>query len=97
MSDTLGLGAAIRGGSVLDALAHPATVNPLGAYAGAAATADRIWQTLQWQAQQAMGEAYQGAIDPATGRYDPQKFNSLLAASPQAALAAKAGVESSTT
>jgi len=41
------------------------------------------------QAQQAVGEAYQNAIDPRTGTLDPNKFRqNLAAAGPTAALAA---------
>jgi hypothetical protein len=44
------------------------------------------------RAKQAVGQAYQNAID-ANGNLDPQKFRqNLVAAGPQAALAAGAGL-----
>jgi hypothetical protein len=79
--------------SVLGAIANPAQVNVLGAYAGAARTADEIWGVRQKQANQLAGQAAQGAIDPATGEYSPTQFRTLLnQAGPGAALAAQQGL-----
>ena len=96
MSDTLSaLGRAAYGGSVLDQIAHPAIVNPLQAYSSAVQTARGVYDLRQQQAQQALGQTYQDAIDPQTGRFDPQQFNALLSQRPAAAMAAQSGVESS--
>lgn len=78
-----------RSSGVLDAIAHPNVVNPLAAMAGAAQTANTIYQVRQNQANQAAGEAYQNAIDPQTGEFDANKFRqNLQAAGPAAAMAA---------
>ena len=47
------------------------------------------------QANQAVGQAYQGAIDPETGKFDPLAFNRLAAANPRAAMAAGQAVQQS--
>jgi hypothetical protein len=74
-------------GNILDALAHPATINLLADYKDASQTANNIWQNRDWQAKQAAGEAQQGGID-ANGQYQPaQALNLLKAAGPGAALA----------
>jgi hypothetical protein len=71
-------------------------VNPLAATMAGNQAAQSVFQTRDWQAKQAAGQAYQQAIDPETGRFDPLKFNNLLAATgATGALAAKSGVESS--
>ena len=68
---------------------NPAQVNPLAAMTSAAQTAGTIFDMRQKQATQAAGEAYQGAIDPTTGEFDPNKFRiNLQAAGPVAAMAA---------
>jgi hypothetical protein len=46
------------------------------------------------QANEALGQAYAGAVDPETGRFDPLKFNALAAKDPATALALKGGIES---
>lgn len=92
MSDSLAN--AMRGNSLLDRIANPATVNPLAAYSDALKTAQGVWANRQAQAQQLAGQAYQGAIDE-QGNFDPVKFRqNLVAAGPNAALAAGAGVTS---
>jgi hypothetical protein len=77
---------------LLARLSKGAEVNPLGAYASAAQAAQGIWQNRQHQADQLSGEAYQGAIDP-TGAFNPEKYRqNILAAGPNAALAAERGL-----
>ena len=78
-------------------LPKPVVVNPLAATAGAAETASRVFGVREKQAQQALGQLYQQAIDPQTGRFDPLKLNQLISGAPLAALAAKSGVEGSQT
>lgn len=81
--------------NVLNALAHPATVNLLQDYQGAAQAANSIWQNREWQARQAAGQAQQGGIDE-NGQYQPATaLNLLRQAGPAAALAAPAALESS--
>jgi hypothetical protein len=73
--------------NVLNALAHPATVNLLQDYQGAAQAANSIWQNREWQARQAAGQAQQGGIDE-NGQYQPATaLNLLRQAGPTAALA----------
>ena len=90
MGDTLNsLLAANRSSSVLQGIMNPAQVNPLAAMTSAGQTAGTIFDLRQKQATQAAGEAYQGAIDPTTGEFDPNKFRiNLQAAGPVAAMAA---------
>jgi hypothetical protein len=91
MSDTQNaLSTAAHGGSVLDAIAHPQVVNPLAAYAGAIGTARSVYDLRQQQANEAAGQAYQGAINPQTGEFDPNELRRRLAASGPAAMAAGA-------
>jgi hypothetical protein len=89
MGDTLNsLLAANRSSTVLQGIANPAQVNPLAAMTSAAQTAGTIFDMRQKQATQAAGEAYQGAIDPQTGEFNPNKFRqNLQAAGPIAAMA----------
>ena len=95
MSDTLNaLVGGIHGGGSLPA---PVVLNPLGAMQGALQTAGDVYKLRDAQATEALGQTYQAAIDPQTGRFDPLKFNALLAANPRAAMAAKGGVESGQT
>src|SRR5215471_9357436 len=76
-------------GSVLDSIAHPNVLDPAAAYTKAAGAAANIWDVRQKQAAQAAGEAYQNAIDPQSGAFDPNKFRAnLAAAGPSAAMAA---------
>jgi hypothetical protein len=93
MSDSLGR--AIVSGNVLGAIANPQQVNPLGAMDAGLRVAGNVYRLREAQAQQALGQAYQGAIDPDTGRFDPLKFNALVAGDPRTAMAAQSGVESS--
>ena len=67
-------------GSALDAIAHPVTVDYVGAVGKANAAASGIWANRLAQAQQAAGEAQQGAIDPTTGEYSPNQFRQNLLA-----------------
>lgn len=48
--------------ALLDSLAHPAQVNLLADYQGAANTANSIWRNRLWQSQQAAGDAFRGSI-----------------------------------
>lgn len=106
MSDTLALTNALHGSSVLDRLANPVVANPLAAMqsglqvageaqrltSGAIEQAHGIWGLRQDQANQAVGQAYQNAIDE-QGNFDPAKFNrNLVAAGSTAALGAMAGI-----
>jgi hypothetical protein len=97
MSDTLtnALAQSARSGSVLDGIAHPAVVNPLAGYGSAAGIVGQMQGLDESYAHQALGQAYQGAVDKATGKFDPLKFNQLVAADPRAARMAGAGIESS--
>jgi hypothetical protein len=85
---------ALSGGGLLNSLAHPATVNPLAAYAGATNVANSVWENRLNQARQAAGEAYQQATDPNTGQVDPARAQALIAANPRAALAAQGSATS---
>jgi hypothetical protein len=67
-------------------------VNPLAAVQAGNQAAQSEFQTRDWQAKQAAGQAYQGAIDPKTGEFDPNKFRTLLSQSGPAALAAGAAL-----
>lgn len=69
-------------------------VNPLAQYGQFQGVQNAMNQNKLFQGQVASGQAYQGAIDPQTGKYDPAKYLQLLAANPAAAPAAGAGVES---
>jgi hypothetical protein len=66
--------------------------NPLAQIQGWQGVRGQMNQNALFQAQQARGQVMQQAIDPATGTYDPAKANQLLAATPQAALAAPEAV-----
>ena len=91
MSDTLAN--ALRGGSILDRIANPVTVNPLAAYAGALQTAQGVWANREAQARQAAGQAAQDAIDEA-GNFVPTTANrNLVAAGPAAAMAAQEAIK----
>ena len=80
-------------GNVLSAIANPGQVNVLGAYNAAAGTAGNLLNVQKLLAEKAVGGAAQGAIDPATGEYDPNRFRqNLVAAGPQAAFGAQAGL-----
>jgi len=86
-------GNAIRSANVLDAIMHPATVNPLAAWGNAAQVASGIWGLREQQAKQAVGQAYQGAVSP-EGEFDPARARALVAQNPAAALAAPGAIES---
>lgn len=84
-----------RSGNLLDAIAHPAQVNLLGAYNAAADTAGKMWDIRKLQAAQAAGEAQLSGID-ANGLYQPNvAATALKNAGPGAALAAGPTLESS--
>lgn len=90
MSDFLG---ALRETNVLNSIANPTVVNPLAAMSSAMQTARGVYDVRQQQANQAVGQAYQGAID-AQGNLDPQRFRQNLAqAGPVAAMAAGEGLQ----
>ena len=93
MAGTDDLVNALSGGSLLNQIAHPSSFNPLAAANSAATAATNIWNVRDAQAKQAAGEAFQGAIDPSTGVFNPEKFRqNLQAAGPGAALAAQSGL-----
>lgn len=86
-------GSTDKSDSVLESIANPKQINLLGAYQGANDVARGIWANRQSQANQLAGQAQQGAIDPATGQYSPDKYRqNLAAAGPGAALAAQSGL-----
>ena len=76
-------------GSVLDAIAHPTTLNPLDAYSKALQVNQLVNANKAFQARQAAGQAYQAATDPVTGQVDAGRAQALIAADPRAALAAQ--------
>jgi hypothetical protein len=79
--------------NALAAIANPGQVNILGAYNAAAQTGANMLNLQKLQAEKAVGGAAQGAIDPTTGEYDPNRFRqNLVAAGPQAAMGAQAGL-----
>jgi len=80
---------------LLSSIANPQTLsgNFLAAYGQGQDAAQRVWANRLSQAQQAAGQAQQGAINPQTGEYDPNAFRAnLAAAGPQAALAAQSSL-----
>jgi len=83
-----------RIGSGGGSLPAPVVLNPLGAYQGALQTAGSVYDLRQKQSVEALGQVYQQSIDPATGRFDPLRFNTLLSQRPAAAMSAQSGVES---
>ena len=99
MGDTLtnALAQSAHSQSVLAGIQNPAVVNPLAGYSSAISAVSGMQGLADSDARQALGEAYQKAVDPATGRFDPLKFNQLAAADPRTARAVKGGVESSQT
>jgi hypothetical protein len=50
--------------ALLDSLAHPAQINLLADYGGAAQTANAIWENRAWQAKQAAGQNFLNSINP---------------------------------
>lgn len=81
--------------SVLGAIANPAQVNVLGAYAGAAKTAGEIYNVQDLQAQKAWGEALQQSTGP-DGVTDYQKASAIAAGNPLAAMGMMKGLHGST-
>ncbi len=73
----------------LNSIAHPKQANYLDITSGAADTAGKIWQNRQWQARQAVGEAYQGATNPTTGQIDLAAAQRQISQNPAAALEAE--------
>lgn len=67
-----------RSSGVLDSIAHPNVVNPLAAMAGAAQTANTIYQVRQNQANQAIGSILQQSTDE-NGNVDYEKAGQLAA------------------
>lgn len=93
MGDTLNsLLQANRSSSVLQGIANPAQVNPLAALNSGQQAAANTFNLRKLQADQAAGQAYQGAINQDTGEFDPNKFRTLLAQSGPAAMAAGAAL-----
>lgn len=94
MSDTLtnALAQAGRSSSVLAGIQNPAVVNPLAGMGSAISAVSGMQGLAEKAAQQAAGQAYQGAIDQQTGEFDPNKFRTLLAQSGPAAMAAGAAL-----
>jgi len=86
----------MSGSNVLDAIAHPATVNLLADYQGAAQTAHSIWQNRGDQANALRGQLIQQATGP-DGNVDMPTFNRLASqAGPAYAPAAAEGLNQST-
>lgn len=80
-------------GGLLASIAHPKTVNYLDVMGDAQKVAQGIWRNRESQANQLSGQAYQGAINPATGEFSPEKYRqNLVGAGPGAALAAREGL-----
>ena len=77
--------------SVLGAIAHPAQVNILGAYAGAAETANRIYNVQDQQAQKAWGNALQQSVGP-DGTVDYDKARTIAAGNPLATMGMMKGL-----
>ena len=73
-------------------LPAPVVLNPLAAMSSAAQTAGNIYSLREKQAQEAAGQAYQGAINQDTGEFDANRFRTLLAQSGPAAMAAGAAL-----
>jgi hypothetical protein len=67
-------------------------VNPLAAMNAGIEGASQVYDLRQKQANEAAGQAYQGAINPQTGEFDPNEFRRRLAASGPAAMAAGAAL-----
>ena len=86
MSDTLAN--ALRGGSILDRIANPVTVNPLAAYTGALQTAGGVWANREAQARQAAGQAFLNSINP-DGTPNQAALMTGLKSDPTTALAAQ--------
>ena len=84
-----------RSSSVLDRIANPPQVNWLGSEMAGAQAANTILGVQKTQSEKALGELYQQAIDPKTGRFDPLLFNQLIARTPAAAFSAGTGVTNS--
>ncbi len=82
MSDSLDRGLT-SDPTLIGKLASPPQVNLLSTYGDAAKTAEGIWHNRLYQAQQAQGEAAQGAIDQTTGAYSPERARQLNAATGQ--------------
>lgn len=89
------LSGAQRSSTVLDAIAHPNVLNPAADLTAAATAAGSMYDVRQKMANQQLGQLYQQAIDPNTGRFDPLKFQGLIAsAGPGVSMAAGEGVKS---
>lgn len=67
-------------------------VNPLAAVTAGTQAATSVYELRQKQAVEAAGQAYQGAINPQTGEFDPNEFRRRLAASGPAAMEAGAAL-----
>ncbi len=93
MSDTLNaLQTANRTSSVLQSIANPAQVNPLAATQAGISAASSEYDLASKQATLAAGQAYQAAINPQTGEFDPNEMRRQLAARGPAAMAAGAAL-----
>ena len=93
MSDTLNaLQTANRTSSVLQSIANPAQVNPLAAIQSGISAASNEYDLASKQATLAAGQAYQAAINPQTGEFDPNEMRRQLAARGPAAMAAGAAL-----
>ena len=79
-------------GSFVQQLTNPKVVNPLAAVQAGNEAANSYYQVQQQRANQALGQAYQGAVDPNTGVFDPNKFRALAAQNPIAAMAMGTGL-----
>jgi hypothetical protein len=75
----------------------PQVANPLAAITAGNQAASSMYDLRAKQANESLGDAYRQAVDPATGRFDPLKFNQITAGNPSTSLAAGKGIESSQT
>ncbi len=79
-----------RSSSVLEGIANPPQFNPLAAQNSAVQAAHNMLTLRGLQAKEAAGQAYQGAINPETGEFDPNRLRTLLSQNPTAAMEAGA-------
>src|SRR5215472_6773908 len=79
-------GSELSRGNVLNAIAHPTVVDPVGALGRAAQIGGNILDLQKLQSQQAWGNALQQATDPNTGEVNWLAAQRIAAANPAAAM-----------
>jgi hypothetical protein len=79
------------GNGLLSAIAHPAGISPnlLTAYGHGLDIAQKQWANKEWQAKQLAGQAFQNSVNPDGTPNQTELNRNLVAAGPQAALAAQ--------